>query len=269
MTTVLVLTRSLRRSRVEGILRWAVLAVLMSGLTASAQDRPVHWLHAGAMPPGAIGSLRLERGGPLSGYFQPVQIRVPQGARIALASEGGFSQIASGEALVGMQIGLVYRLEISNIPNGEGVDIYPTVELIDRLHPPPGLALRFPVPIELTRDELDLAARGAFVTRVVYVEDPQQALPIARKANDEQPWVEAPAGEDPLVAADKNGRPIAIVRIGSRRPDAAQPGFGAPVPPYVVLDPNQGCQRPGCPPAQKTTTPAAAPAAAGRQRTVR
>src|SRR5215212_2212113 len=91
MTTVLVLARSLWRLRVEGILRQAVLVVLWSGLTASAQDRPVHWLNAGAMPPGAIGSQRLERGGPLSGYFQPVRIRAPDGARIALALEGANS----------------------------------------------------------------------------------------------------------------------------------------------------------------------------------
>src|SRR5262245_58596317 len=267
MTTVLVLARSLRRMRVEGILRQAVRVGLLSGLTASAEERPVHWLNAGAMPPGAIGSLRLERGGPLSGYFQPVRVRAPEGARIALATEGDFSPVASSEALVGLQVGLVYRLEISNIPDGDGVDIYPTIELLDRLYPPPGLALRFPVPIELTRDELDLAARGAFVTRVIYIEDPMQALPIVRMAKDELPWIEAPAGEDPLVTADVNGRPIAILRIGSRRPDAARPGFGAPAPPYVVLDPNSPCQRPGCPPAQ--TTPAAAPAAAGRQRIVR
>src|SRR6266576_4259747 len=122
MTTVLL--RSPRRLRVEGILRQAVLIGLVSGLTAAAQERPVHWLNAGAMPPGAIGSLRLERGGPLSGYFQPVRIRAPQGARIALASEGGYSAVSTrstqaNEALVGMQIGFVYRLQVTNIPNSE------------------------------------------------------------------------------------------------------------------------------------------------------
>src|SRR6476469_7749889 len=216
MTTVLVLACSLRRTRVEGILRQAVLIGLLSGLTAAAQERPVHWLNAGAMPPGAIGSQRLGRGGPVSGYFQPVRIRAPEGARIALASEGGNSKAPANEALVGMQIGFVYRLQVTNIPNNEGVDIYPTIELIDRLYPPPGLALRFPIPIELTQDELEMAANGAFVTRVIYVEDPLHALPVARRANGEQPWTEAPAGDDPLVTADRNGRPIAILRIGSR-----------------------------------------------------
>jgi hypothetical protein len=243
MTTVLVLARSQRRLRVEGILRQAVLVVLLSGLTASAQDRPVHWLNAGAMPPGAIGSQRLERGGPLSGYFQPVRIRAPQGARIALASEAGYSSAnprtaQSNEALVGMQIGFVYRLRVTNVPNNEGVDIYPTIELIDRLYPPPGLALRFPIPIELTQDELELAAGGAFVTRVIYVEDPLNALPVSRHAGDEQPWTEAAAGEDPLVAADRNGRPVAILRLGSRAQDARTPaGVVTGAPPMVVFDP--------------------------------
>jgi len=244
MTTVLVLARSaIGGLRVEGILRWAVLVVLAFGLTAAAQERPVHWLNAGAMPPGAIGSLRLERGGPVSGYFQPVRIRAPQGARIALATEGGFSSAQSNDVLAGFQIGPVYRLQVSNAPNNEGVELFPTVEVIDRLYPPPGLALRYPIPIELTADDLELAARGAFVTRVIYVEDPQQALSIAQRAGQEQRWIEAPPGEDPLVTADRNGRPVAILRIGSRAPNAAQmqTRFAGGVPPVMLFDPSAAC----------------------------
>ncbi len=248
MMTVLKLARSPRRLRVEGILRKAALVVLLSGLTASAQDRPVHWLNAGSMPPGAIGSQRLARGGPLSGYFQAVRIRAPEGARIALASEDGYNAQSANEALVGMQVGYVYRLQVTNIPNNDGVEIFPTIELVDRLYPPPGLALRFPVPIELTQEELELAAEGAFVTRVIYVEDPRNALPIARRAKGEQPWVEAPLGEDPLVTADRHGRPVAILRIGSRAPNAnSQAGCPSPAPPMVVFDPAAG----GCPDAKQ------------------
>ena len=251
MITVLVLARSLRRTRVEGMLRKAVLVLLVSGLTATAQERPVHWLNAGNMPPGAIGAQRLSRGGPLMGYFQPVRIRAPEGARISLASEDGYAaarprtaspQAAQvNEALVGMQIGYVYRLQVTSIPDNPGVDIYPTIELIDRLYPPPGLALRFPIPIDLTQDELELAAGGAFVTRVIYVEDPLHALPVARRANGEQPWTEAPVGDDPLVTADRNGRPIAILRIGSRDTKANGPsGAAFDAPPVVVFDPAAG-----------------------------
>src|SRR4029078_11927250 len=126
--------RSLRRTRVEGILRKAVLVLLVSGLTAAAQERPVHWLSAGNMPPGAIGAQRLSRGGPLMGYFQPVRIRAPQGARISLAAEGGYSNTDSNDVLVGLQVGPVYRLQISDIPNANGLELYPTIELIDRTY---------------------------------------------------------------------------------------------------------------------------------------
>ena len=160
MTTVLVLARSLRRMRVEGILRQAVLVVLLSGLTASAQERPVHWLNAGAMPPGAIGSQRLERGGPLSGYFQPVRIRAPQGARIALASEGGFSRVRSRmNALVGYadRSGLPAEGDEHSEQRRRGnlsddrADRSSSIRRRD-------FALRFPIPIELTQEELELAA---------------------------------------------------------------------------------------------------------------
>jgi hypothetical protein len=243
MTTALVLARPLWRSRVNGILRKAVLVFLASSLTAAAQDRPVHWLNAGDLPPGAIGSQRLLRGGPLLGYFQPVKIRAPESARISLAVEGGFSDTSANEALVGLQIGSVYRLQVADIPNANGLELYPTIELIDRTYPPAGVALRYPIPIDLTQEELELAANGAFVTRVIYIEEPSTALPVSRKANDEVPWVEAPAGEDPLVTADREGRPIAILRIGGRVPNQQSDSAinGGAVPRFMTFDPMAEC----------------------------
>ena len=239
MTMVSVLQRSaFGRTRVDGILRWAVLVSLVSGLSASAQQPPVHWLHAGAMPPGAIGSQRLQRGGPLSGYFQPVRIRAPEGARIAPAMDANFGPSQPGDMLVGMQIGAVYRLQVTSIPNNPGVEVFPTVEIIDRTYPPPGLALRFPIPIELTQEDLELAAQGAFVTRVIYVEDPNQALPVRRTNDEAQPWLEARPGDDPLVVADGLGRPVAILRMGGRVPatDSAAGPFTYGAPPLQMYD---------------------------------
>jgi hypothetical protein len=169
------------------------------------------------MPPGAIGNLRLTRGGPLSGYFQPVRIRAPEGARISLAEEAGFRDNQDNNVLVGLQIGSVYRLRVTGFSPEPGQEVFPTVEIIDRLYPPAGLALRYPIPIELMADELQMAADGMFVTRVIYLENPNQALPVD-EPKDEQQWVEAPRGADPLVVADEMGRPMAILRIGGRVP---------------------------------------------------
>ena len=60
-----------------------------------AEDPPVHYHHAGILPPGAIGSQQLQRGGPLPGYFQPVEIKAPQGASISTAGLAEFDELAS------------------------------------------------------------------------------------------------------------------------------------------------------------------------------
>jgi uncharacterized repeat protein (TIGR01451 family) len=167
-----------------------------------------------------------------------VRIRAPQGARIALAMEGSTREWHADELLAGAAIGTVYRFAVTDIPNLPDVEIFPTIELIDRLYPPPGLALRYPIPIQLTLEELELAAAGSFVTRVIYVEDPEQALPVNQHRDADQPWFEAARGDDPLVAADRFGRPVAILRIGGRVPGEAG-ACPQDVPPLVKYDPSQ------------------------------
>jgi hypothetical protein len=191
------------------------------------------------MPPGAIGQKQLERRPDLCGYFQPVQVQVPEGALVALAEGGNFSSPEIGSALVGLQVGSVYRLRVSDLPGRSLAAVYPTIEMIDRLHPPPGKELRFPVPIEITTADIALAAAGQFVARVIYVEDPQQALP--ERDSPEQRYFEVLPDEDPLVVASQLGRPIAILRMGSLAPDPAS----GPDAPFTF----------GSPPWQKFATP--------------
>ena len=226
-----------RRMLVAGKILRAVLVGFVCSTSVFAQDRPVHWHHKGAMPPGAIGRQRLMRGGPLSGFCQPVEIRVPQGTRIAPAAASGFLEGRQDRLLVGLPIGPVYRFKVTEIPEQPGLELFPSIELVDRLYPPAGQALKFPVPIELTQEELLLAAEGRFITRVIYLEDPQLAPAIARDG-EEQPWIEARPGDDPLVMADHLGRPMAILRLGGRVPGNNQvnPAFLYGAPPAVVYD---------------------------------
>ena len=210
--------------------------LVISGV-ASAQQSTGHPLHAGAMPPGAIGRQRLVRGGPLCGYIQPIEVKLPDEARVAFAIDGNFSETGAGSQLAGLLVGPVYRLRVTNLPNNPGAEVFPTIELIDRLYPPLGKRLEFPVPIELTAEELQLAAEGMFVTRVIYVEDPHQALPVAEREEGHQ-WFEAARGEDPLQVADRLGRPIAILRIGGRYPTQGpgDPSFTYGCPPVELFE---------------------------------
>ena len=94
MTMVLSLrTPAAGRMRVAGMV-W--MATVLAAALAAAEDPPVHYLHAGAMPPGAIGSRQLQRGGPLPGYFQPVEIMAPEGAMVSLADGADFMRPHAG-----------------------------------------------------------------------------------------------------------------------------------------------------------------------------
>ncbi len=214
--------------RVAGTALIVVLAWVSSEAKLAADPPPVHYHHAGAMPPGAIGSGQLLRGGPLPGYFQPVEIKGPPGVLIAPAAGGAFEEPRPGTLTAGMLIGAVYRLRVTNVPLQAGIEVYPTVEVIDRIYPPVGQEFKFPIPIELTQEELELAISGRFVTRVIYLEDPERAVPVAREA-DEQAYFEVKEGDNPLEVADSLGRPVAILRMGGAGAGPGRTGRHVPV----------------------------------------
>jgi hypothetical protein len=226
---------------------WAVLLGLAAA-GALAQRSDIHYLQSATAPPGAIGSVQLLRGGPLPGYFQPVEIQAPPGAKIALATPGGFTEPQPAPVVVGLLIGHVYRLRVTNIP-GEpnvGLEVFPTIELVNRLYPPPGYEARFPIPVQLAQDDLETAINGQFVTRVVYLEDPFNPLPVAETPQTQR-YYEVHPQDDPLEVADRLGRPMAIARLGSRQPDATGPSaaftYGAP--------PWQAIPKPWCAPVEQ------------------
>ena len=233
--------------------RTLVVVLLCSWLTGPlpAQEPPVHYWHQGSMPPGAIGSLQLQRGGPLPGFFQPVKIKAPKGVLISLAEEGGFRELEEAPVTVGMLIGQVYRIRVMNVPMNEGLEVFPTIEVINRLYAPADHAVRFPVVIELTRQDLQFALDGKFVTRVVFLEDPQWATP-AGEDPEGQNWFEVGPGKDPLAIADQLGRPVAILRMGARLPDYDQgpdADFLFGCPPLLRYPPPEEIQEPSPEPA--------------------
>ncbi len=208
-------------NRGQGFLRRCLVVLVMLVATSSpalAQNRPYHYFHSADMPPGTIGAAQLMRGGPLPGYFQPVEITGPQETQVAMATDGVYESPQPAPLRVALLVGKVYRLKVTNIPFHVGQEVFPSIEIINRLYPPAGSEAKFPIPIELTREELEMAIRGQYVVRVIYLENPRTALP-AREDPQQQRYFEVGPNQDPLEVADALGRPIAILRIGSRVPD--------------------------------------------------
>jgi hypothetical protein len=133
-----------------------------------------------------------------------------------MSNSGSFAD-ANPVLQAGLLIGAVYRFRITRIPLAEGAELYPTVEAIDRTFPPTGLAWKYPIQIQLDQEDLDAALAGRMVTRVIYLEDPQTATPMLQTPATRRP-MEISSFQDPLEVADRLGRPVAIVRIGSVTP---------------------------------------------------
>ncbi len=197
-----------------------------SGALAQAQQDAIHYRHSDRTPPGVVGQWQIRRGGPYPGYYQPIELTGPPGLKVAFATtqgqQQGFEPVRAVPVQAGLQISGIYRLRVTGIPLQEGREVFPTIEVIDRLFPPAGLRWKYPIPIDLTVNDLNLALEGKLVTRVIYLEDPAQALPVADQPG-EQRWLDAGPGENPLQLADVFGRPVAILRLGGRSPIAGQP----------------------------------------------
>lgn len=209
------------------VIRCAVLFSSLA-LAASANGQVTHYFQQGNAPPGVVGQQQILARGDLQGYVQKVQIIAPQDSTIAYWDGSGFKTAGASTALVDMQVGGVYRLKITNIPRHEGVEIFPTIELINRLYAPPEKVDEFPVIVEIPTADLDQAIEGKLVTRVVYLENPETAMPY-RQTAFEQPYFDVQPHDDPLQAAYRLGRAFALVRLGSRVPDVEELQSGLPL----------------------------------------
>ena len=214
--------------------KWsAVLSVMLSAVSLMAEgfsaygqetgqnttqnESQMHSLYPENLPTGAVSGTSLYRG--VAGQVQIVEIRLPDGTLISPALPGGWDTPETSRLWIGLQVGNVYRFRVGNIPYHAADEVYPTVELFDRLYTPDVLRTRFPLQIELTQSDLEYATAGKLVIRVVYLEDPETAFPVADSDRSEGlgSYDLAP-GDDPLAIADLMGRPLAIIRLGGRTP---------------------------------------------------
>jgi hypothetical protein len=173
------------------------------------------------MPPGVIGSIQLQHKPHLRGVWQAIEIRAPQGVQVNFAEGGQFAPDIPSPARVAVLVGPVYRLRLTGIPGDQDLELFPTIEVIDRTCPPAEREHRFPIPIEIDEQDLADAAKGELVVRVVYVEDNEIAEPV-NTAGLPQRVLDVRPNQNALRTADSLGRPVAILRIGSRVPNVTE-----------------------------------------------
>jgi hypothetical protein len=117
--------------------------------------------------------------------------------------------------------GEMYRLKITDIPGREGAELYPSLEVAPVTPRTAAYLAHNAVPFQLTEEDLDQVMSGNFVTKVVYLPDPDyQELAVAGVETLVSTRLDP--GVDPVVEADRRGSILAIIRIGNK--DLQAPG---------------------------------------------
>ena len=120
----------------------------------------------------------------------------------------------------------VYRLKLTDISGRPGVELYPTLEIGSVSSRTAAYLAHSAVPIRFTQEDFDQVIAGNFVTKVIYVPDPEfQELALA--GVDVLVSTRLDPGVDPIVEADRRGAILAILRVGNK--DLEIPGGNSAV----------------------------------------
>jgi hypothetical protein len=113
--------------------------------------------------------------------------------------------------------GAIYRLKLTNLPGPgrAGVELYPTLEVGPGMPRTQAFVAHNAIPVQFTEQDFDQVLTGNFVTKVIYLPDPEyQELALAGVETLVSTRLDP--GMDPIVEADRRGAILAIVRLGNK-----------------------------------------------------
>jgi hypothetical protein len=151
----------------------------------------------------------------------------PEGAMVAWSAfaAGQFdSEPLVAPARTNFPQGALYRLKLTNLPGRPGIELYPTLEVAPVVARTEAYLSHNAVPLQFTEEDLDQVQSGNFVTKVIFLPDPEfQELAVA--GVQELVSTRLDPGQDPIVEADRQGAILAIIRLGNK--DLEIPGAEA------------------------------------------
>ncbi len=153
--------------------------------------------------------------------------------------------------------GGIFRLKLTNIPGMEGVELYPTLEVAAGNIRTAAYLAHNAIPVQFTTDDFQYVIGGNFVTKVIYLPDPEfQGDALAgvgvMSSNRLEP------GLDPIVEADRRGAILAIIRIGNKDIELSGAAGGLP-PGGVAMGMGGMCGPDGCLVSSQGGVPASLP----------
>ena len=165
--------------------------------------------------PGVLNPIGMASAGSFTGRTTQIKFVEPEGMSIGWQIAGGYAenQVAVPGRFSFRQ-GASYRLKLSQIHDREGLTLYPTLQVYPA-HPQTEPYLSHScVPVQITDEDLDQIQANNFVTKVIYLPDPQhQELAIAGVETLVSTRLDP--GLDPVAEADRRGTILAVIRCGN------------------------------------------------------
>jgi hypothetical protein len=119
--------------------------------------------------------------------------------------------------------GGIFRIKLTSIPGREGVELYPTLEVGPTTPRTAAYLAHNAIPIQFTEEDFDQVLSGNFVTKVIYLPDPEfQEMALAGVETLVSTRLDP--GVDPIVEADRRGSIMSVIRLGNK--DVEMPGAG-------------------------------------------
>jgi hypothetical protein len=149
----------------------------------------------------------------------------------------------------------IYRLKLTNIPGParEGVELYPTIEIGPTTPRTAAFLAHNAIPVQFTEEDFAQVLTGNFVTKVIYLPDPEfQELALA--GVDTIVSTRLDPGVDPIVEADRRGSILGVIRLGNKDIELggvnadAEAGYGFGYPGMYGPGYGPGCGPGGCGP---------------------
>ena len=164
------------------------------------------------------GVMMYQPGPPTTGTTSQVAFVGPEGTTVNwdIVAPGMFDS----EALIcpgryNFPQGAIYRLKLSSILGRPGIELYPTLEVGPMMPRTEAFLAHNAVPVQFTPEDFDQILSGNFVTKVIYLPDPEyQELALAGVETLVSTRLDP--GVDPIIEADRRGAILAIVRLGNK-----------------------------------------------------
>ena len=153
---------------------------------------------------------------PPPGPLMYVRFTGPKSAKITVYRGFDKGQTLELPCTLGFRPGYSYRLAVFDIPSLPRQVFSPSIEVRGTLALVPKLRnADFPAHVNFTEDEFRRVVNGSFVKKVITLERPDLAIPIASKP-DEPLEVAVPGSRDPMIEAAHRGQPLVVYQLGER-----------------------------------------------------